>query len=246
MASPNESKSKAGNVGTARNGHRFAAAGATALAALLTCAFAGNALAQSAGSITLRGGATQIAPDVTSGDLTAPSFPGTKADAKSDTQPTAGITWMLSDQIAIDLPLAAGFKHDIVGAGAIAGVGKIGEVRALPVTLLAQYRFLGAGSAFRPYVGIGPTYAKFYKARSTAALTALTGGSPANPTTLSLESKWGVTAQAGLAASLSGNWGLDASVAKTALKTRATLSTGQTLDTKLDPWSYSLGVSYRF
>lgn len=249
MASPNESKSKAGNVSTARGGRRGAAAGATglaALAALCACTFAGNALAQAAGSITLRGGVTQIAPDVTSSDLTPPSFPGTKADVKSDTQPTAGITWMLSDQVAIDLPLAAGFKHDIVGAGAIAGVGKIADVRALPITLLAQYRFLGAGNALRPYVGIGPTYARFYKARSTAALTALTGGSPANPTTLSLQSKWAVTAQAGLAARLSGNWGLDASVAKTALKTRATLSTGQTLDTKLDPWSYSLGVSYRF
>lgn len=230
----------------AGNGRRRTPACATVLAALLASAGAGSVLAQSAGSITVRGGATQIAPDVTSGDLTPPSFPGTKADVRNDTQPTAGITWMWTDQIAIDLPLAAGFKHDIVGAGAIAGVGKIAQVRALPITLLAQYRFFGAGNALRPYVGIGPTYAKFYKARSTATLTALTGGSPANPTTLSLESKWAVTGQVGLAARLGGNWGLDASVAKTALKTRATLSTGQTLDTKLDPWSYSLGVSYRF
>ncbi|MBL8286415.1 MAG: OmpW family protein [Rubrivivax sp.] len=240
MASPHENKS------SACSGRRGTAAGATVVAALFACAFSGTALAQAAGSITLRGGATQIAPDVTSGDLSAPSFPGTKADVKSDTQPTAGITWMLNDQVAIDLPLAAGFKHDIVGDGAIAGVGKVAETRVLPVTLLAQYRFFGASSALRPYVGIGPTYARFYKERSTAALTALTGGSPANPTTLSLESRWGATVQAGLAARLTGNWGLDASVAKTMVKTKATLSTGQTQDIKLDPWSYSLGVSYRF
>ena len=50
---------------------------------------------------------------------------------------------MASDNLAIDIPLAAGFKHDITGAGAIAGVGKIGEVRCCR-SLLAQYRFAGA------------------------------------------------------------------------------------------------------
>ena len=216
-----------------------------ALAGALLVA-AGTAGAQAAGSLTLRAGATQIAPDVSSGNLTAPAFPGTKADIKSDTQVTGGITWMWTDQVSVDLPLSAGFKHDIVGDGAIAGVGKIGEVRALPVTLLLQYRFFDANAPLRPYVGFGPTYAKFYKARSTAALTALTGGSPANPTTLSMESKWAATAQLGLGARLSGRWSLDACVTKTALKTRATLSTGQTLDAKVDPWSYSLGLGYRF
>ena len=223
--------------------------GRQSAAAAFACAlvaFAGSASAQSGGSIVVRGGVTQIAPDVTSSDLTAPSLAGTKADIKSNTQPTGGITWMWSDHIALDLPLSAGFKHDIVGDGAIAGVGKIGEVRALPVTLLVQYRFFGPLADLRPYVGAGPTYAKFYKARSTAALTALTGGSPSNPTTLSMESKWGLTAQAGLVWRMAPQWSLDGFVAKTALKSRATLSTGQTLDAKVDPWSYSLGVGYRF
>lgn len=224
-----------------KNMHR----GVRVLAALALCG-GGAAWAQSAGSLIVHAGATQIAPAVSSGDLTPPSFPGAKAGIRSDTQPTAGVTWMLTDAIAIDVPLAAGFKHDILGEGAIAGVGKIGEVRALPMTLLVQYRFRGAEADFRPYVGLGPTYAKFYKARSTAALTALTGGTPSNPTTLSMQSKWALTAQLGLAVHLTGNWSLDASVAKTALKTRATLSTGQTLDAKIDPWSYSLGIAYRF
>ena len=217
---------------------------AAAAAALLACHV--PAWAQSAGSITVRGGATQIAPDVTSGNLTAPSVAGTKADIKADTQLTGGITWMWSDNIALDLPLSVGFKHDIVGDGTFAGVGKIGEVRAMPVTLLAQYRFFGAQASLRPYVGVGPTYAKFYKARSTAALSALTGGTPSNPTTLNMESKWGLTAQAWLAVQLAPRWSLDGFVAKTALKTRATLSTGQTLDVKIDPWSYGLGIAYRF
>lgn len=212
-------------------------------AAVLAASTAG---AQSAGTLVGRLGITQIKPEVRSGDLTAPSLPGTKADIEADTQPSAGITWFWTDKISLDLPLAAGFKHDIVGDGAIAGAGKIGEVKALPITLLAQYRFGEANAALRPYVGIGPTYAKFYKARSTAALTALTGGTPADPTTLSIASKLALTAQVGLAWRLNPKWSVDASVTKTALKTRATLSTGQTLDVKVDPWSFTLGVGYQF
>ena len=70
-----------------------------------------------------------------------------------------------------------------MGAGAIAGAGKLGEVKALPVTLLAQYRFGAPTAKFRPYLGAGPTYAKFYRERSTGTLSALTAGSP---TTLSV------------------------------------------------------------
>ena len=215
-----------------------------ALAASLVAS--GAACAQGAGSWLGRVGVTQIKPDVTSGDLTAPSPAGTQSDIKADTQPTAGLTYMLSEHYSLDLPLAPGFKHDIVGAGAIAGVGKIGEVKVLPVTLLAQYRFFDANAVLRPYVGIGPTYARFYKARATATLTGLTGGTPANPTTLNVESRWGATVQLGATYALPGRWFIDAAVLKTQLKTRNTLSTGQTLDIKLDPWSYTVGLGYRF
>jgi outer membrane protein len=219
---------------------------ALACASVLVLAATSAAHAQSAGSLTVRLSATQIAPEVKSGDLTPPAFTGTKADIEADTQPTAGITWMWTDHISLDLPLAAGFTHEIHGDGAIAGVGKIGEVKALPVTLLLQYRFLDPGANFRPYVGIGPTYAKFYKARSTAALTALTGGTPDNPTTLEVESKLALTAQVGMSFAITPSWSIDASVLKTKLRTRTTLSTGQTLDATLDPWSYTVGVGYTF
>jgi len=221
---------------------RIQRAALVAAGLLAACA----AHAQPAGSVILRVGATEIAPDTRSGNLTAPSFAGTKARVASDLQPTAGLTWMWSNNLSLDVPLAAGFTHRIDGDGAIAGVGKIGEVKALPVTVLAQYRFFAADSAVRPYVGIGPTYARFYDGRSTAALTALTGGSPTKPTTLSVESKWTFTAQVGLSWTLSPKWSIDTAVMKTPLKTRTTLSTGQTLDATLDPTSVSVGVGYRF
>lgn len=221
---------------------RFQRAALAAASLLAACAVH----AQPAGSITVRVGATEIAPDTRSGNLSAPSFAGTKASVGSDLQPTAGVTWMWSNNISLDLPLAAGFTHQITGDGAIAGVGKIGEVKALPATVLAQYRFFAPDAAVRPYLGIGPTYARFYDARSTAALSALTGGSPSKPTTLSVESKWTFTVQVGLSWRLTPQWSLDTAVMKTPLKTRTTLSTGQTLDATLDPTSVSVGVGYRF
>lgn len=54
-----------------------------AAAALAAC---GLASAQSAGSWLARVGVTHLAPDVNSGNLSAPSFPNTKVDAKSNTQ----------------------------------------------------------------------------------------------------------------------------------------------------------------
>ena len=94
--------------------------------------------------------------------------------------------------------------------------------------------------------GAGPTYAKFFKERSTATLSGLTGGTPANPTTLSVESKLVPTIQLGGTWTLNERWFVDAMVAKTFLKTRTTLSTGQTLDIKLDPVTVSVAVGMRF
>jgi outer membrane protein len=219
---------------------------AAAVVGAMSLFAAAAAHAQSAGSVMLRAGVTRIDPNVKSGDLSAPSFAGTKADIKADTQPGAGLTYMVTDNIAVDVPLALPFKHEIVGDGAIAGVGKIGEVHALPITVMGQYRFLSPTSVIRPYVGAGVTYAKFYKARSTAVFTALTGGTPSDPTTLDVDSKFAATVELGGTFAFNEHWFLDATVLHTFLKTTTTLSTGQTLDTKLDPTTVSLSVGYRF
>jgi outer membrane protein len=212
--------------------------------ALLVCAAA--AQAQSGGSVLIRGGVTTITPNVSSGDLTPPSLAGTKSAIGSSTRLSGGITYMYDDNIAFDLPLAVPFEHDISGDGAIAGAGKIGSVKALPATLLVQWRFMDYNSTVRPYVGAGLTYAKFYGARSTSTLTAVSGGTPANPTTLEVDSKWAASLQLGASFQLSGGWFIDANYTHTPLSTRTTLSTGQTLDAKLDPSSVSLTVGFKY
>ena len=206
---------------------------------------ASHALAQKAGSWSASIGFTQIAPSVDSGNLSAPSLPGTKVDVKNNTQPTGAINYMMTDNIALHLPLGLGFKHDIVGAGAIAGVGKIADTKALPITLIGQYRFMEANAQFRPYVGAGLSYVKFFKEHGTATLTAITNpGGPA--TTLRFESRLAPTIELGGVFNINEKWYVDLSYTKTFLSTRGTLSTGQTLDTKLNPSGYTFQVGYKF
>ncbi len=212
--------------------------------ALLACAAA--AQAQSAGSWLVRAGGTAITPNVSSGDLTAPSLAGTKMSLGNSSRLSGGITYMVDNNLAIDVPLAAPFQHDISGDGAIQGAGKLGDVKALPVTVLAQWRFLEANAPVRPYVGAGITYVSLYGAKSTSTLTAITGGTPANPTTLSIDSKWAATLQLGASFQLSGGWFVDAHYTYTPLSTRTKLSSGQTLDATLNPSSAGLAIGMRF
>jgi len=218
---------------------------AICLAALGLVAAAG-AQAQSAGTIIGRLGATNINPKVESGDLSAPSLVHTTIDIKEASQLSGGLTYMVSDNIAIDLPIGLAFKHKVIGTGAIANVGKLADVKSLPITLLGQYRFGAANASLRPFVGAGAVYGRFFGARSTMALTGLTGGTPTTPTTMSMKNAFGAAGQVGLIANLGSRFSAEFSVLKVKLKTTGTLSTGQTIDARLDPVAVHVGVGYSY
>jgi outer membrane protein len=215
-------------------------------AVMLVAVLAGGAVhAQSAGSWSVSIGANNIAPEVKSGDLSAPSLPGTRIDVKDASAGFVTFTYMLTDNVALQTFLGGPYKHDVVGAGAIDGVGKIGEVRQVSPTVVAQYRFLDAKSALRPYVGLGVTYAYFFRERGSGTLTALTNpGGP--PTRLDADNAWGVSPQLGAVYAFNDHWYADLSVIKTYIKNTTHLSTGQSIDAKLDPLSIGLTVGYRF
>lgn len=217
----------------------------TCLLAVSSLTFCGLAQAQKAGTFSVSVGVTHIAPAVDSGTLSAPSLPNTQVDVNSNSRITGSLNYMLTDQIALYLPLGLGFRHEVSGAGAIAGVGKLAETQALPITLIGQYRFLDADARLRPYIGAGPSYVKFYQERGTGVLTALTD--PGGPgTSVSFESRLAPTLQLGASYSFSERLYVDASYSKTFLETRATLSTGQTIDVKLNPSALTLQAGCRF
>ena len=216
-----------------------------ALATLVASAGCGMAMAQKAGSLSASIGFTQISPSVSSGNLSAPSLPGTQVGVSNNSQLTGALNYMVSDNIALHLPIGFGFKHDVTGAGAIAGVGKLADTKALPITLIGQYRLMDANATFRPYVGAGASYVKFYNTNGTGVLTAITH--PGGPGTgVSFESKLAPTIQWGAIFNLNEKWYVEAAYSKTFLKTRGTLTTGQTIDVKFDPSAYSFQVGYKF
>ncbi len=202
--------------------------------------------AQSAGTWMARVGATGIYPQVSSGNLSPPAWPNTQTDVSSDWTLGGGITYMITDNWSVDVPLALPFTHTLTGAGAIAGVGTIGTTKALPVTVWGQYRFGEAKSTFRPYLGAGLTYAYFFDENATNTLNALSGGTPSNPTTFSIQSKFAFGVQAGATYAFNERWFLDGMVGYTWLKNTTTLSTGQTQPMTLNPVSVAISVGYKF
>lgn len=217
---------------------------------LLTLAAIGSfsaVQAQQAGSWLIQGGATRIAPDVSSGALSAPAPSGTTVDVGANSQPTAQITYVYDNNWAVAVPLGLGFQHKLYGTGSIAGVGQIGTVTALPVSIFAQYRWGQSDAKFRPYAMLGLSYVYFHDAKGSAALNSL---NPLNPmggsTGLKVDSKFALSPGLGIAYQWDERWFLDFSYAKSLLKTTTTLSTGQTISTRLDPAIFTVGVGVRF
>ena len=218
---------------------------ASALVAAAAVCGAGAVHAQAAGNVMVQLGWNKIMPKVRSSDLSAPSLPGSQINIKSASALFATATYMITDDISVEALGGLPYKHDIEGAGAVSGVGKIGTIHQISPTVLLQYRFLAADAPFRPYLGAGPTFAKFYGTKGSASLTAVTNpGGP--PTTIGGDTEWGSTIQAGANYKIDKHWFLDAAVLKTFISTKAQLSTGQETKARLTPLSINASIGYPF
>ncbi|MFC5498326.1 OmpW family protein [Caenimonas terrae] len=225
--------------------HKYTSMTRLAAAVALACGAFG-AQAQTAGTWSISAGAIRISPNVSSGTLSAPSTAGLTVGIGGDTQPTISVERMLTDHWAVEVPIAPAFTHSITGDGAIAGVGEIGTVKALPISVFARYHFFEATARVRPYAMLGVTYAKFYGARGSAILNALNPINPPGGTTLSVESRFALTPGFGVTAMINDRWFVDAHYAHSFLKTTTTLSTGQSITTKINPDAFTIGVGLHF
>ncbi|NML43957.1 OmpW family protein [Ramlibacter sp. G-1-2-2] len=217
-----------------------------AVAAACLAGAALGAQAQSAGTWFGTIGATRIAPNTSSGTLSPPAAPNTQVDVGADTQPTLSIGRMITDNWSVEVPIGFGYKHSIKGAGAIDGVGTIATVKSLPITVFAQYRFLEPTAQFRPYAMLGLTYAYFYDEQGSATLNAVNPANPPGGTGVSVDSKFGFTPGVGVTARINDRWFVDLQYARSFLKTTTHLSSGQSIDTKLDPDVFRIAVGYLF
>ena len=218
---------------------------ASALVASVALCGAGAAQAQVAGQVMVKLGWNKIMPKVKSDDLSPPALPGSKIDIKSASALFFTATYMITDDISVEVMGGLPYKHDIVGTGSVEGVGKIGSIHQISPTVMLQYRFMPADAPFRPYIGAGPTFAKFYGSKGSAALTAVTNpGGP--PTTIGGDTEWGATTEVGLNYKIDKHWFVDAALMKTFINTKAKLSTGQTTKARLNPVAINASIGYAF
>ena len=181
------------------------------------------------GDWLLRFGAVNVSPDDSSGGLSGAPTVGVAVD--DDTQLFVNITYMLQDNIGLELLAATPFTHTISATGAV--TGNIAEVSHLPPTLSLQYHF-SPTSSVRPYVGAGINYTTFFDEKATAVITSI-----------KLDDSWGLALQAGLDVDLNKDWFFNADVRYIDIETTATTNLG-TVDVTIDPWVYSVGVGFRF
>lgn len=226
-----------------------------------------SALAYEAGDMFIKGGIATVDPQEKSSDIiiSSPALgpaTGAKVGLNSDTQLGLAITYMATERVGIELLAATPFSHDISGAGAIAGVGKLGETKHLPPTLSVQYYLAEPDAKFQPYVGAGINYTIFFDEETTPTLTnsigALAGlaGAPgvvATSTKLNIDDSIGASLQAGFNFEVTDNMGLTAAVWWINIDAEAEI-TAQTnigmvkanVNVEVDPYVYMLGAYYKF
>jgi outer membrane protein len=143
---------------------------------------------------SVRVGFYYITYDTKADDLSGPYVPpGVNIKLKDVVTPYFAYIRTLTDHFSLELAMGAPPLTKTVGKGP-ATLGSVpfnGETivtaRWLAPTLLLNYTFLDDSYRFRPYIGAGINYTKFYSRQSTAAGNAIGGG----PTSISLTSSVG-------------------------------------------------------
>ena len=139
--------------------------------------------------------------------------------------PELDISYFFTPNFAAELILTYPQKHDVRAGGA-----KIGSLKHLPPTLLAQYHFTNLG-AFKPYVGAGINYTRF------SSVDILGGALNVK------KNSFGPALQVGFDYALDKNWSINFDVKKVYIDTNVSGGIGKF---KVDPLLVGVGLGYRF
>jgi len=163
-----------------------------------------------------------IAPDASSSAL--------GLDASNETTLELDFTYFVTNKLGLELILATR-QHDVTSNGA-----RIGEVTHLPPTLTLQYHFAPDSPSFRPYVGAGVNYTRFYD------INLLNGAATVE------KSSWGGALQLGADFPINKTFFINVDVKKIWIDTDVKLTaTGATAaNFKINPVIFGLGVGMKF
>jgi len=201
------------------------------------------AMAYQTGDFLLRAGPALVSPGDDSDQV--PGIDGSGVEADDNTQLGLTLSYMLTDNVAIELLAATPFSHTVEGNGSLDGL-KVGTLKHLPPTLSVLYYPMDSSSALQPYLGIGLNYTWFY---DTKIAQETEDALEYEPIGLDVDDSIGLAFKVGVDYSLNNNWGLSAGAYYIDIDTTATLEIGTTnvdVDVNVDPFVYMLGVNYKF
>ncbi|HHQ4619530.1 TPA: OmpW family outer membrane protein, partial [Aeromonas veronii] len=131
----------------------------------------------------------------------------------------------------VELLAATPFSHSVKLGGS-----EVAKIKHLPPTLMGQYYFGDAQSKVRPYVGIGVNYTTFFDEEGRGALAG---------TDVKVDDSWGVAGQVGIDMAITDRWFVNGSAWIMDIDTDVHTAIG-TINTKVDPMAFMVGVGYRF
>ena len=183
------------------------------------------------GDIVVRARVTHIAPDESSH---LDSSIGDRLEVNSNTIPEIDFSYYFTKNIAAELILAVGSRHDVnIGGGVNAGA-KLGSINLLPPTLTAQWHF-NPDQTIDPYVGAGMSYIRAMDRNLNLGTTGITVE----------RNIFGPVLQAGADYNLPNKWLVNFDVKKIWFSTDVSTTTKiDNLD--IDPWVVSFGVGKKF
>lgn len=171
---------------------------------------------------------------------------GAELEVESNTIPELDISYYVTKNIALELILAVGSKHDVnihkngdVGQ-AVPGSHDLGEVNVLPPTLTVQWHFM-PDQMFDPYVGAGINYTRFMDNSLDLA---------GNQIRVDRNS-WGPAIQAGFDINLKDGWLINADIKKLWIDTDVKMNLAgagyrKIDELDIDPWVFGIGIGKKF
>lgn len=169
--------------------------------------------------------------------------PGSQTRATDSFVPTIATEYFLSPNFSIET-ICCITRHDVRGAGALAGARLVESSITLPATVTAKYH-VNFGGGIKPYVGAGPTHFFIFSEGVGSSAAAL------GATDVDLSDEFGYVLQGSLDFKLNDSgFGLSLDAKRYFVGTAATLRAGRTTvlqrDHDLDPWVVSAGLANRF
>lgn len=185
------------------------------------------------GDLVLNVRVTDVAPDAGNSIVTAAgAASGLKADVNDDVKPTIGLSYFLSDKLAVEV-IAGTTQHTVKAVGPGTDV-EVHKTWVLPPVVSLQYHPFPAAK-FSPYVGAGLNYMLFYSSKDK------------NGFKVKLDDGFGYALQVGADVPLNERYNLNIDVKKVWFETDASINGGALKSkVKLDPIVASVGIGYRF